>query len=690
MMALISALLVAHASPRVWASCQTGQNDILAALSASGVEVVRCKTPEAAIDKAPSGAATLILAGGTAGRPAEINAACLERAEKKGLKLYVEFAYLPGDERKEPVKPQWERTVVSSPEFGPGLAEMRILSTHATPFLPRRVPRPWLVVGRVAGFDTAVFGLPKDASALLYQAKPGLIVATANLSEFLTGRYAPSAAWVQVWKTILAHLGIEGVNLNAHASVRPAYDRGAKLNKDAEAKAAKLGRRWFTNAKMLIDASWTDQYARAGAYPDRVVPPGVMEGFSSTIETDGSQPERWWVRADCNGETAMAFALSRDKTEQKIGANIADFLLFKSVQTQAERSDPQHASCGLIGWNNVEKYWGNLDGFKVFYGDDNARAILGIMAAAGALKIDRWDEGILRTLLGNLRTTGKLGFRTDRLEQDDVEKNGWRAYWDGAPVNYAPHFEAYSWACFLWAYDKTKFKPFLDRTLAGIKATMEVDRKQWRWGGGTIELSRMLLPLAWLVRVDDTPEHRRWLTSVADALIADQDASGALIEKLGNLSGDYFGAPRSNEAYGTTETPIIQENGDPLADNLYSCNFAFLGLNEAYAATKDVRYKEACDKLAGFLCRIQIRSKGRPELDGAWFRAFDFRNWDYWGSNGDAGWGAWSIESGWTVTWIVSVLEMRRTGTSLWDLTASSQIQKQMAKLRPLMMPGIE
>jgi hypothetical protein len=30
---------------------------------------------------------------------------------------------------------------------------------------------------------------------------------------------------------------------------------------------------------------------------------------------------------------------------------------------------------------------------------------------------------------------------------------------------------------------------------------------------------------------------------------------------------------------------------------------------------------------------VQVRSEGRPELDGAWFRAFDFKRWEYWASN---------------------------------------------------------
>ena len=40
-------------------------------------------------------------------------------------------------------------------------------------------------------------------------------------------------------------------------------------------------------------------------------------------------------------------------------------------------------------------------------------------------------------------------------------------------------------------------------------------------------------------------------------------------------------------------------------------------------------------------------------------------------SNGDAGWGAWSIESGWTQAWLVSVLALRERGSSLWDASRS-------------------
>ncbi len=122
---------------------------------------------------------------------------------------------------------------------------------------------------------------------------------------------------------------------------------------------------------------------------------------------------------------------------------------------------------------------------------------------------------------------------------------------------------------------------------------------------------------------------------------------------------------------------------------LYTSNFALVGLHEAAAATGERLYREAGDRLAAFLCRIQVRSETHPELDGGWFRAFDFRRWDYWASNADEGWGAWSIESGWTQAWITSVLALRQMGTSLWELTAGSRIAENLDAQLPVLLPGV-
>jgi hypothetical protein len=293
----------------------------------------------------------------------------------------------------------------------------------------------------------------------------------------------------------------------------------------------------------------------------------------------------------------------------------------------------------------------------------------------------------MRALLANFRTTGKLGFRGDRIDLPALQQNGWKFYYQAEPINYSPHFESYLWACYLWAYHQTAFKPFLERSRNAIAMTMKVYPTQWRWRNN-LERAHMLLCLAWLVRVEDTPEHRQWLNKVAGDLLADQQPCGAIRERLGVLDGGHYRVPQRNEDYGTSETPLLQQNGDPVTDQLYTTGFALLGLHEVVGATGDKKLKRAEDKLAEFLCRIQTRSKKFSYLNGTWFRAFDDRRWEAWASSADAGWGAWSIESGWGQAWTAAFLGLREKKVTLWDSIAKSGIGSHFEKLQAQLSIG--
>jgi len=338
-------------------------------------------------------------------------------------------------------------------------------------------------------------------------------------------------------------------------------------------------------------------------------------------------------------------------------------------------ADPQSPAYGLINWSERN---------PVFYGDDNARVILPTLAAGRLLDDARWDEYVLRCLLANLRTTGRLGFRRNRINMKDFPAgaDGWRFFQSEETISCAPHYQAYLWACYLWAYALTGYAGFLEGTANAIRMTMEACPHGWRWTNGlTQEMARMLLPLAYLVRIEDTAEHRGWLERVAADLLAHMEPSGAICEKLGALENGKYPPPCSNEAYGTAEASLIQEDGDPACDLLYTANYAFLGLHETAGATGDPRLKEAEDRLVEFLCRIQVRSEQQPYLDGAWMRSFDYELWEYWGSSADLGWGAWSVESGWTNSWINVVLAMRRCGETLFDLETGERLRR--------LLPGI-
>ncbi len=691
-------------------SCRA-DNDLFAALPASvRRRAARFVEPAAAVAAAPEGAGVLVLADGYPDRTTALDDALFREASRKGLRLFVEFpSRLPGVDPGEPRRTEWERAVVASEAFGPELPALSILAVHDCRFLPVRAGAAHLVIARVAGFDRAVFGLPEKTFPLLFEARPGLLVATAKISQFVTARYAPAASWARIWEWILDRIDPEatGHRLEWHPVVAPSFGPEDGLPGTAEKKALRRGIDWYSRARMLVHPSWSRIYDEdAAAWTDRVGPMpgedrpagdgslGVLEGFNAAILYDGSQRVRWWRRNDCTGEVAGAMAVAgralKDRRALETAARLGDWLYDRSIMSRGERADPAAPGYGLIGWNDVPRYWKDLDGYGVYYGDDNARSMLGIMAAAGSLKTGRWDARLARCLLANLRLTSRRGFQPDRIDEAPLEKAGWRSYFGGDVVSLAPHYQGYLWACFLRAHKASGFALFFERSLAGIRAMMEAYPALWT-GPSDMQIARarMILPLAWLVRVDDTPEHRAWLRRItADMLKRRDTRSGAIGQDLPGPAMSEAPPPASNEAYGTTEAPLIQSADDPCADLLYATNFAFLGLHEAAAATGDPFYREAEDRLADFLCRAQVRSSKRPELDGAWFRAFDFRRWEYWASNADAGWGAWAIESGWSQSWITAVLALRRLETSLWDITAADAgLGKAIAAERSAMIP---
>ncbi len=678
-------------------------NDLYVAALNSGGDYPRFDDPRKAVAAAQADSAVLILADGYPEKTTVVPDDVYETAREKNLHLYMEFpATVPGLTLGVAQSIKWERGVITSDVFGDTLKPMRIVMFHDCRFIPAEAARPLISLAKVAGFDSAVFGLDgtKTWPILFEIPERGLLIATTQLSNFNTGRYAPRDAWPVIWKTILERLQPGRIipPMEWTSSVGPAFGRDDNLPPDAEIQAVRRGADWYINSRLLVHPDWATDFDKAAEYYDRVGPGptqsspagdgtlGLLEGFSSRIGNDGSQPVRWYRRADCNGETAMALALRSladgDPRGKTIAPNLLDFIFTKSVLQRGPRAKKTSSSYGLIGWDDTPRSSG------IYYGDDNARAILGAIAVSGALKTDRWDEPVAKAILGNFRTSGTLGFRRRNLEEQYLMMSGWKYFLNEQYTDYAPHFQSWIWACYLWMYDKTGYAPLLERTKTGIRMMMAAYPNEWHWTNGMQqERARMLLPLAWLIRVEDTPEHREWLIRISNDLLSFQDASGAIREEIGAAGKGDYGPPRSNDAYGTAEAPLIQENGDPLSDLLYTTNFAFIGLHEAARATGDPKLAAAEDKLAAYLVRIQVRSNTHPELDGAWFRAFDFGRWDYWASNADAGWGAWSIESGWTQGWVVSTLALRQLKTGLWELTSESAIKTPFEEIRKSMIP---
>lgn len=679
--------------------CCRADNDLYQALARLSHVCPRYEQLDEALAAAPERAGVLALADDYPRPTCALGAALADLAAAKGLRLYLEYpTSVPGIALGSPQPTTWERVVVSSSFFEPHLPRHAILAQHGCWFLPLETALPaadpnltsksWLpgqgdgvecpskpgeheppaadpapavpwpaglevtlAVARVAGYDRAVYGLPAEAHPLLF-VLPGsasILVATSALSHFIRGRYGPQDAWKAIWERLLRWLAPADAlpDLAWTAAVRVQAGPDVPMPGDAERAALRRSVSWFRE-HVVYSIDWKK---------------GAIEGFESSIDHEGRQMRRPWARGDCTAETGMVFAcdwaLTGNPDSRRLAAQILDYVW---SAPDFYHDDPDSPAYGLSNW---------YERGPVFYGDDNARVIVPTLLARHLLAEDRWDERVLRCLLANLRTTGRLGFRRNRIDLDPLLERGWAFYHDEETITYAPHYQAYLWAAYLLAYALTGFDGFLARTKTAIRMTMEA-YPHWQWTNGLAqEMARMLLPLAFLVRIEDTAAHRDWLAHVNEALLAQMHPCGAIRELLGPPENGRYGPPQSNAAYGTAEAPLIQENGDPACDLLYTTNYAFLGLHEAAAATGSAALLEAEDRLAQFLCRVQVRSEAHPYLDGAWMRGFDDQRWEYWGSSADLGWGAWSVESGWTNTWIAAVLALRQRQENVYDLATA-------------------
>lgn len=588
-------------------------------------------------------------------------------AQEKNLRLYVEFpSSVPDLMLGDPKPTEWERVVASSDFFAPELEKDRILALHGCWYLPleHAYKQVHLAVARVAGYDKAIYGLPEAANPILLELQQyHVLVSTSKLSHFITGRYGPTEAWSAIWNRLMRWLDPDGDT----ESLRWEPDVGIrsgpfdKLDSDAEAEAFRRSVHWFRDHALFT--AWGGKK-------------GVIEGYESKVDYNGKQLPLTTARADCISETAMVFAhewvLRQNPASRQTASDILEFVWSSPDFVHSDSASPAY---GLVNWYQRG---------PIFYGDDNARVILSSMAAVRLLGNDKWDEIVLRCLLANLRTSSPEGFRPNWLGYPDSFSNGrgWQYYRDTPFVRIAPHYQAYLWACNLWAYALTGYDGFLAATKKAIRMTMEAYPHGWRWTNGlTQEIARMILPLTFLLRIEDTPEHRNWLDSMCSELLKQMQPCGAIAERIGPLENGSYPPPQSNEAYGTREASLLQANGDPVCDLLYTTNFAFLGLHEAAAATGDARLLEAENRMADFLCRIQVNSSKHPYLNGAWMRSFDYNRWEYWGSSADAGWAAWCAETGWTNTWVSSVFAMRQQDDQLFDLSLSERWKSLMPRL---------
>ena len=431
------------------------------------------------------------------------------------------------------------------------------------------------------------------------------LVCSFRFCDFIKARFAPFDLWCDVVKIIFAHLGIKNF-------IMPSSQY--KLGGGSEHETFTRGLSWFKESGVLLSDGKD----------------GVQEGMEHIILPDGTQRKRTQCRMDCVGEVAGAFLfdylLNGTDYSFSIYKNLSSFL-FDIMQVKRGKHK------GMLRW--TESAWGQT------YADDTGRAVIStlfyIMYTGDNSRLSQIEDAL--DYLVNLTGTDGLiqhGFCTYTLSDERVKKL--KSNPMGEPC---AHRNAYYCAALLLAYCLNRKEIYLETAKKGLSSIMAVFPQTMRAISETEELCRLLFPLACLYQATGEDEHKKWIYDVCERLEIYSHKSGGYLE----VDPDYS-AYRSRTA--GTESSMLADNGNEIADMLYSLNWLPLGFSYAYYVTGDNLFLQKWEQIAKFVTDTQIVSEN-GFINGAWARCLDLKRMEYYGMPHDVGWGPCCIESGWTV-----------------------------------------
>jgi hypothetical protein len=477
------------------------------------------------------------------------------------------------------------------------------------------------------------------SSWAMWLEKPNLLVCTIRLCTFSAGRFAPAASWEAVIRLALEWLvgrsgGIAFDCLERPVVLRPVAD-GEQLEVRVRQSVVRA-QRWFERAEMLL--------ANGTA--------GVKEGASGTVHPDGRQEVLSTVRDDCTGEAGMLYfmhhLLTGDPRSLATSDNLHGFCM---KHFQIRDGGPFH---GMLRWSEA--------GWPVCYQDDAARVLIPILLKNLYGRRGYLMHECVEALEFLVRTTGTDGTRVPRTDIDLMtpEKLAELAATPGGCPD--AHYNAfYLGSLALCARvirgmgrDAAWAAGFADTALQtavkGFGTIMAAYPETRREISETEELCRLVAPLAWLFWTTGEPAHRAWL----DRVVADLERFRHPCGGYAEWDTGYTATYARNE---NGECSLLANNGDPVADLLYSLNWLPVGFMQAWFVTREPRFLRLWERIARFMVSAQISSRD-PLLDGGWARALDMERREVFAVPFDVGWGPWAIESGWTVAEIGSGLAM--------------------------------
>jgi len=443
----------------------------------------------------------------------------------------------------------------------------------------------------------------------------GVIFTSFRFCNFNRARLAPRKKWESLVAYLVEYL--TGKKCAQMPAPIVAYKTTVSLESD---EAFNLARKNAVEKAL----HWLENMAVDGGYG------GIREGMSHKIKPNGIQVRCNEVRTDCTGEAAGAFLLSSLVSGSTHHAELSKRMynfIFDNMIVSGGKFD------GLMRWTETE--------WETCYGDDVARTVLPLLYEGDLLKNPTRAKAMKRVLDFLNSTTASNGIRASRTDIGFIADTDFAEIRSNTDVKITEHHNGYYQAALALAARVYGNAEWLETAEKGMQTAMSVYPETYREQSETEEMWRMILPLAVLFDITKKDIYRNMLYRICDDL-----------DKLKHPFGGYkewdTGYKANRSRLSKDECSLLSENGDPVADQLYSVNWLPIGFAYAYKATGDSVFKEKWKNIVKYFIKTQMVSND-IFCDGAWTRAFDMNLQEAYGVPHDVGWAAYCVESGWTV-----------------------------------------
>lgn len=220
------------------------ENDLVKVLkNREELEIRMYSNPQEALESVEQGEGLIVLSTSYPEKRVELPDGFYQTITDKNIRAFIEYpSFVPGVEMGEMVQAHAERAVVNSGFFGEKMDSLQILGLNGLNFISLESPvanMSHMVAAKVAGFDSAIFGLPEQTAPLLFSWENyPVMVSTTNLSQFISGRYAPQNQWAVIWESIIEFIVPQSSvgGLEWTPTVSPTFSKNEDLPEDFQRK----------------------------------------------------------------------------------------------------------------------------------------------------------------------------------------------------------------------------------------------------------------------------------------------------------------------------------------------------------------------------------------------------------------------------------------------------------------------